>query len=119
MCQVKKDIYDIKLKLSEAEIKPLSNYQFEVIVIQKIETLAIAHLLSKRKHKSITPNITTFNPKVYPLPINLSIAEVKKVSENFEKINSYISATHLWLLILCTFKEGKYEKGPFIPSLKK
>ena len=45
VCQVKKDmaLAGIKLQLCEAEIKSLSKCQFQVIVKNKIERLAIEH----------------------------------------------------------------------------
>ena len=77
--QVKKDMTDIKLQLSETEIKSLSKCQFQVIVKQKIERLAIEHLLSKRKQKSIKLDIKKFNPQEYLLSKNLSISEVQNL----------------------------------------
>ena len=53
--------------------------QFQVNVKKEIERLAIEHLLSKRKQKSIKLNITKFNPQEYLLSKNLSISEVQNL----------------------------------------
>ena len=86
VCQVKKDMTDINLQLSESEIKSLSKFQFQVIVKQKIQTMAIEQLMSKRKQKSIKLNKDRFNPQEYLLSKNLSISEV----QNLDKLRNSI-----------------------------
>ena len=64
---------DIKLNLSEAEIKAMSKYRYKNIVKQKIATLAILDLESRKKQKSMKLKITKFEPQEYILSKNLSI----------------------------------------------
>ena len=47
--QIKRDMADLKLELSEAEIKAMSNYQFKNLIRKKIEKLAMSNLNLQKK----------------------------------------------------------------------
>ena len=78
---------------------------------KNIERLAIEHLLSKRKQKSIKLNITKFNPQEYLLSKNLSISEVQNlyklrnsmidVKENFKSSHE----NNMWCRTCSMFRE--------------
>ena len=97
MRQVKTDMAEIKLQLSEAEIKSLSKCQFQVIVKKKIDRLAIEHLLIKRKQKCIELNLTKFKPQEYLLSRN-SLIDVK---ENFRSSHE----NNMWCRTCSMFSE--------------
>ena len=77
VCQVQKDMSDIKLNLSESGIKSLSQFQFRNLVRKKMDIFAIDYLKSKRKTKSMKLDIVKLEPKNYLLSKNLSITEVQ------------------------------------------
>ena len=80
---------DIKLNLSEAEIKAMSKYRYKNIVKQKIATLAILDLESRKKQKSMKLKITRFVPQEYILSKNFSISEVQalfKIRNNMVEV---------------------------------
>ena len=62
---VKKDISDIGLGLSEAEIKNMSKYQFKKIVKEKIVKLAASNLESRKKQKSMKLENVKFCRKIF------------------------------------------------------
>ena len=68
---------DIKLEISEKEIKSMSEHQFKKIVKQKVEQLALVNLKASKKQKSMNLNMESFKPKEYMLSKNLSISEVQ------------------------------------------
>ena len=75
--QITKDKADIKLELSDAEIKSMSHYQFKELVKQKVERFAIKNLEARKKEKSKKLKISLFKPQEYILTTNLSITEVQ------------------------------------------
>ena len=95
--QITKDKADIKLELSDAEIKSMSYYQFKKLVKQKVESFAIINLEARKKEKSKKLKISSFKPQEYILTTNLSITEVQTlfkirngmidVKENFKSNN--------------------------------
>ena len=99
--QIIKDKADIKLELSDAEIKSMSHYQFKRVVKQKVESFAIQNLESRKKQKSMKLKISSFKPQEYILTKNLSITEVQNlykirngmvdVKENFKSRNENMS----------------------------
>ena len=84
--QVKKDLTDLNLELSDSEIRSMSHYQFKKLIRNKIEELAIAYLESQKKQKTHKLDIKTFKPQEYMLSKNLSIAEV----QNLFKIRNHM-----------------------------
>ena len=75
--QVRKDMEDIRLGLSEEEITAMSKHRFKLILKQKISKLAISNLESRKKQKSMKLNIKKFEPQEYLMSKNLSISEVQ------------------------------------------
>ena len=61
--QIKRDMADLKLELSEAEIKAMSNYQFKNLIRKKIEKLAMSNLNLQKKQKTSKLNIKAFKPQ--------------------------------------------------------
>ena len=102
---VKKDISDIRLGLSEAEIKTMSKYQFKKIVKEKIVKLAASNLESRKKQKSMKLENMKFEPQEFLLSKNLSISEVQtlfkirnnmiEVKENFKSSPGWRTIFHL------------------------
>ena len=98
---VKKDMADIKLGLSEEEIKTMSKYQFKKIEKQKVVKLAASNLESRRKHKSMKLEIMKFEPQEYLLSKNLSISEVQtlfKIRNNMIQVKENFKSSHENLL---------------------
>ena len=77
--QIKTDMAELKLNLSEEEIISMSHYQFKKLIRHKVESLAIASLQSLKKKKSMKLNIKKFKPQQYLLSRNLSITEVQNL----------------------------------------
>ena len=99
--QVRKDMTDINLDLSEEEIKSMSKYMFKKLVKQKIIKFAISILESRKKQKSLKLKITKFEPQVYILSKNLSISEVQtlfKIRNNMIEVkeNYKSSQDEMW-----------------------
>ena len=95
--QVKKDMEEIKLDLSEADIKAMSKYRFKNIVKQKIAKLAILDLESRKKQKSAKLNITKFEPQQYILSKSLSISEVQnlfKIRNNMVEVKENFKSSY-------------------------
>ena len=106
---VKKDISDIRLGLSEAEIKTMSKYQFKKIVKEKIVKLAASNLESRKKQKSMKLENMKFEPQEYLMSKNLSISEVQtlfKIRNNMIEVKENFKSSHENLLcrlcLLCT-----------------
>ena len=110
--QLEKDKVDIKLQLSESQIKQMTKCQFKKIVKMKIERLA-AESLEKTKNshsKTNKLNLKSFSPQKYLLSRNLKICEVQNlyklrnnmidVKESFKssyKNNMWCKMCHLFI----------------------
>ena len=111
VCQVQKDMSDIKLDLSEAVIKSLSQFQFRNLVRKKIDIFAIDYLKSKRKTKSMKLDIVKLEPKNYLLSKNLSITEVQtlyKVRNSMIDVKENFKSSHednMWCKTCLLFTE--------------
>ena len=77
--QIRKDMAEIKLNLSEEEISLMSRYKFKKLVKQKINECAISYLVARKKQKLMNLNIQTFEPQDYIISKNLSISEVQNL----------------------------------------
>ena len=111
VCQVKKDMKEVKLELSEAEIKSLSKSQFQILLRIKIDRSAITYLEGKRKEKTKNLNITKFDPQEYLLSKNLSMSEVQtlyKVRNSMTDVKENFKSSHennMWCRMCRLFKE--------------
>ena len=99
--QIRKDMADLKLELSEADIRSMSQYKFKNLIRNKMENLAISYLESQKKQKCSNLNIKTFSPQEYILSKNLSISEVQtlfKIRNSMIDVKANFKANHESLL---------------------
>ena len=72
--QIQKDKAELKLELSEVNIKSMKYDEFKSIMKKKMEQVN-----NKRKKKTENISLTKFSPKEYFLSKNLSVTEVKNL----------------------------------------
>ena len=109
--QIKKDLADLKLELSEEEISSMSNYKFKRMIRHSNENLAISQIESQKKQKTARLRFESFAPQEYMLSKNLSISEVQNlfklrnsmidVKDNFK--SSYTD--NMWCRLCMLFSE--------------
>ena len=95
--QIRKDMADIKLNLSEADISSMSHYKFKKLVKHKVKQCAISYLEASKKQKSMKLNIQTFEPQDYITSKFLSITEVQnlfKIRNSMVDVKENVKSSH-------------------------
>ena len=109
--QLNKDMEDLKIKITESEIKAISKDNFQRMIKRKVENLAVVYLNGQRKTKTKDISIKSFQPKEYILSKNLKVSEVQTlyklrnsmidVKENFQSGQE----NNMWCRTCYLFKE--------------